>query len=251
MLFLYLLFSVSIAQVVTNNFNVPFTSAKDSYRVQKMPSQDNFRNLNELFNRNKCSTCCRVMFVSDYNFDKGRQFTLEDDRNNDTRYVMDMEFDDISGVRAAEGNYEQTILLRPINKENSLQYFELNAYKMINMFDVPGRVHDIRSGISIGNKLIIWSKKEPLLESTNNQRFVYTYPYQSSYLNGLPEVYKKYQKHFHAPYYTNNDVCYEAVTNGKQTWTGNKHLTVKGKSYQIKINECSDKAEQFFIPIFA
>lgn len=227
------------------NFDIPFTSEYKSYQVQKSPESGIFINNNELFDRNKCSTCCRVSFVSDYNFNKKRQFEPSD---TDQRFAMDMEFDDKRSIRATEGNYEQTILLRPLNPENELQRFELNSYKMINMFASPKRVHDIRSGIVKNNKLIIWKKKAPLLASTNNQRFVYTYPYDKKYY--IDSVYINYPKHFYAPYYLKEPVCYEAYTGAPQTWTGNKNLKVIGDNYQIRINGCSDDPKQIFIPIF-
>lgn len=227
------------------DFNKEFTSSYESYQIQNPPEKDIFINENELFKRDKCTTCCRVVFVSDYNFDQNKPFEESD---KEERYALDMEFDDKRSIRLAEGSYEQCILLRPLNINNELQHFELNSYKMINMFASPKRVHDIRGGISKGNKLIIWKKKEPLLTSTNNQRFVYTYPYKSHYFND--DVYKNYPKHFYAPYYTSEPVCYEAHIGNQQTWTGNKNLKVLSKNYQIKINSCSNDAKQIFLPIF-
>ena len=250
MIVLSFLFSIVFSQVVTSDFNTPFTSTKESYRVQQKPSAETFKNLNELFDRKQCKTCCRVIFVSDHNFKTDKQFTSEDDKRGDTRYAMDMEFDDISGVRETTGDYEQCILLRPLDMSNHLQHFELNAYKMINMFSAPQRVHDIRSGISKGNKLIIWKKKSPLLASTNNQRFTYLFPYQKQYYDKMDSVYTDYKKHFYAPYYTTEKVCYEAHTGTKQTWTGNKKLTVLGTSYQIKIESCKDDSKQLFVPVY-
>ena len=174
MIMIILMIYMIYAQVITNDFSTSFTSAKNSYRIKAKPSDSIFKNKNELFLRDKCSTCCRVVMVSDYNFNKKQLFESNDE---DQRFAMDMEFDDISGTRNAETNYEQTILLRPLNMDNILQQFELYSYKMINSFFIPHRVHDIRSGIKKGNKLIIWQKKPPLDVSTNNQRFVYIHPY--------------------------------------------------------------------------
>lgn len=246
-MFIILLITTVFGQHITNNFKTPFTSAKDSYKINARPSSSIFKNENELFIREKCNTCCRIVIVSDYNFHKKRLFNENDE---DTRFVMDMEFDDISGARNAESNYEQTILLRPLNMNNILQQFEFYSYKMINSFFIPQRVHDIRSGIVKGNKLIIWQKKAPLLESTNNQRFVYIHPYISSFYKNMNNIYTKYQKHFYAPFYTSEHVCYEAVTNEYQRWTGNQQLTVLGENYQIKINSCSNDPKQFFTPIY-
>lgn len=247
MIMIILMIYMIYAQVITNDFSTSFTSAKNSYRIKAKPSDSIFKNKNELFLRDKCSTCCRVVMVSDYNFNKKQLFESNDE---DQRFAMDMEFDDISGTRNAETNYEQTILLRPLNMDNILQQFELYSYKMINSFFIPHRVHDIRSGIKKGNKLIIWQKKPPLDVSTNNQRFVYIHPYKSSYYNNMNEVYTNYQKHFYAPFYTTEPVCYEAVTHNYQRWTGNKYLTVLGENYQIQINACSDNPKQFFTLIY-
>lgn len=242
-----LLFSPLLAQIITTDFNTPFTSAKNSYRIKSKPSSNIFYNKNELFSRDKCKTCCRTIIVSDYNFNQKRLF-----KNGDieSRFAMDMEFDDISGIRNAESGYEQTILLRPLNMNNILQQFEFYSYKMINCFFIPQRVHDIRGGIKIGNKLIIWSKKPPLDVNTNNQRFVYIHPYSVNYYNKMDNIYTKYQKHFYAPYYTSNYLCYEAVTNEYQRWTGNNLLRVLSENYQIKINTCSEEPKQFFTLIY-
>lgn len=229
---LILLFSL----VYSANFDIPFTSAYNSYQIRKSPEENIFKSENELFIRNKCKSCCKVAFVSNHDFNDGNY------------YAMDMEFDDKRSIRLAEGNYEQCILLRPLNPNNELQHFELNSYKMINMFASPKRVHDIRNGIVKGNKLIIWKKKEPLLVSTNNQRFVYTHPYSKNYYND--PIYVNYPKHFYAPYYTTEPVCYEVHFGNHQRWTGNKNLNVIGKSYQIKINGCKDSSTQEFVPIF-
>lgn len=243
MFFIILLLLPTLGQVITDEFNSPFTSAKDSYRIKAKPSSDIFKNTNGLFDRNKCQTCCKTVIVSDFNFVTKQLFTPND---KDQRFALDMEFDDISGVRNAESSFEQTILLRPLNMNNILQQFEFYSYKMINLFFIPQRVHDIRGGIKIGNKLIIWNKKAPLATSTNNQRFVYIHPYHPYYYNSMDSIYTNYQKHFYAPYYTKENVCYEAVTNEFQRWTGNKYLIVIGDRYQVKINKCSNDPKQFF-----
>lgn len=230
------MFVLLFVLVYSANFNIPFTSEYDSYQIQNPPEKNIFISENELFQRDKCKTCCKVAFVSNYEF------------GDNNYYAMDMEFDDKRSIRLSEGNYEQCILLRPLNPDNELQHFELNSYKMINMFASPKRVHDIRSGIVKGNKLIIWKKKAPLLESTNNQRFVYTYPYPKKYFK--ESIYINYPKHFYAPYYLTEPVCYEVHLGVQQRWTGNKNLNVIGKNYQIKINSCKNDKIQEFIPIF-
>lgn len=249
-LFIYILAFIIAFIKGLPDFTKEFTSDVNSYLIQNSPEKDIYRNENDLFVREKCKTCCRVMFVSEYNFKRKRQFKNEDDLNGDIRFAMDMEFDDKRSIRMAEGNYEQCILARPLNKNNELQYFELNSYKMINMFSSPKRVHDIRSGIVVGNKLIIWVKKPALLASTNNQRFTYIYPYDNTYFNKMSDTYINYKKHFTAPYYLTDDVCYEVVTDEYQRWTGNQNLKVKGDNYQIKINKCSNDPKQLFSLVY-
>lgn len=211
----------------------------DNYNVKYPAKSDVYKNKNDLFDRHKCSTCCRVMFVSDYKFP-----------NDDRYYTMDMEFEHETQVREAVGNWEQTILLKPIDIDRDLQKFELNSYKMLNVFNIPKRVHDIRGGIKLGSKLIIWKKKPALDVGTNNQRFVYHHPYRFSHYK---EIFK-YPKHFQAPFYTQSDVCYEVHTGTPQVWTGNsqtnrpKCITEDYQygydEYQIKIAACDEKNEK-------
>jgi galactose-inhibitable lectin light subunit len=221
---------LTILQLVTNSL----AATCDKYNVKYPSKSDVFKNINELFDRHKCTTCCRVMIVSDHM----------------PEYAMDMEFEYESQVREATGDWEQTILMKPINMHRDLQKFELNAYKMISVFNIPKRVHDIRGGIKLGSKLIIWKKKAPLDVGTNNQRFVYHHPY--TFYNYKNEF--KYPKHFQAPFYTASDVCYEVHSGTPQVWTGNNHVNRPqciGKDYQygfdeyqVKIAACDEKNER-------
>jgi galactose-inhibitable lectin light subunit len=228
--------------VVLLSLFITLTTA--AYNVKYPESNNVFINGNELYDRHKCETCCRVMFVSDNDFGDGQ------------KYTMDMEFEFENQVRVATSSWEQTILLKPINIERSLQKFELNSYKMMTVFAIPKRTHDIRGGIKIGSRLIIWKKKAPLDVGTNNQRFVYHHPYSfSNYKNQF-----KYPKHFQAPFYTADDVCYEAALD-KQIWTGNNQVNRPNEitrgyeygyhEYQIKLAKCeADNIKQKFSLVF-
>ena len=218
---------------------------------------------NILYDRSKCTTCCRVLFASDYNFAKKRQFQ---DGDTDTRYVMDMEFDKLDQVRQASTDWEQCILLRPISLGRELQFFEFAPYKMYISYPLPKRVHDIRRGSSSGHKLIIWAKKPPLDPDTNNQRFVYVHPYSDEIYSTTKDVWKKYPKHFYIPFYTGGSLCYQAVDDGAssktttqdkvnvfQTWEGNSGLKYSSKLvFQITANTCSNTdAKQFPVVIMS
>lgn len=218
---------------------ITLAASCNNYNVKYPAKADSFYNEHDLFDRHKCSTCCRVMIVSDHH-----------PNNDDRYYAMDMEFEDEIQVREAVGDWEQTILMKPMDMKRELQKFELNAYKMLSVFNIPKRVHDIRGGIKVGSKLIIWKKKPPLDVGTNNQRFVYHHPYRFSH-------YKdefKYPKHFQAPFYTASDVCYEVHIGTPQVWTGNSQ-TNRPKcfgenyqygydEYQVKLANCDEKNEK-------
>ncbi|ELP94300.1 hypothetical protein EIN_130190 [Entamoeba invadens IP1] len=226
-----------------------FTSG-DDYLVKYIPESNVFNATNEQYYRPSCTTCCRVLFASDYNYVTQSRFTTSD---TDTRYVMDMEFDKANKVRSATGDWEQNILLRPINMGNELQFWEFAPYKMFISFPIPRRVHDIRSGAIVGNTLIIWAKKPPLDIGTNNQRFMYVHPY-----DGYPTTatYSVYKQHFYIPYQNNYNyaLCYQArkASEARSTWSGNSNLNVLTSSYQITAQRCdANLATQFFVPIFA
>ncbi|KAL7717333.1 Galactose-inhibitable lectin 35 kDa subunit [Entamoeba marina] len=214
------------------------------------PSVDNPWNMTDiLYDRSKCTTCCRVLFASDYNYETDAAFTDEDDENGHTRFVMDMEFDDVSNVRKPVYNYEQCILLRPIKKGNELQFFEFAPYKMYTSYPLPKRVHDIRHGASEEERLIIWKKKPPLDAGTNNQRFVYVHPYD---FYDEDTIYSNYPYHFYLPFYKYTDLCYEAcVGDDWWKWKGNNDLTYSTDAHQIRTVKCADSAKQRFIPVFA
>nr|AAA29099.1 galactose-inhibitable lectin [Entamoeba histolytica]prf//1923365A galactose-inhibitable lectin [Entamoeba histolytica] len=253
------------------NFNKPFTSAVDSYQIQQYAENGVFSANQENYVRAKCKTCCRVIFASDYNYKTNTQFTDEDDKKGDERYVMDMEFDDKRSVRFRNGGYEQNILLRPLKQGNELQFFEFAPYRMYTSYAIPKRVHDIRGGANEEATLIIWPKNPPLSDApgTRNQRFVYVHPYPTEWYpeynsttkytqNGKTVIktlkWPTYKRHFYLPYRLDVDLCYQArkATDGRSTWTGNKNLNTTSKSYQIIASRCSaTEARQIFIPVFA
>lgn len=198
------------------------------------------------YEKMKCSTCCKVLFVSNYDIDNNEAFTDTGDVSGHTRYAFNMEFEQINNVRQPKGGYEQTVLLRPLNFNQELSYFELYPYKMINSFVIPKRVLDIKGGSKAGSNLIIWEKKNPLLPTTDNQRFVYNYQY--SFVNSD----LKYPKHFHLPFSTASDLCFEVLTNKFNTWEGNKNGYYSSDVYQIIANNCdNNNPKQSFEIVFA
>ena len=217
---------------------------------------------NELYVRDKCTTCCRVLFVSEYNYATGKRFTTADYKNDKVViHTMDEEFDWIENVRTATGSYEQCILLRPIEAGKTTQYWEFAPYMMYVAFNIPLRVHDIRGGANAGSKLIIWKKKPPLDAGTNNQRFIYIHPYVDDYYpvdSKNTHVYtrgKTFKKHFFVPFQKSALLCYAAMEKGKKTgtyeWAGNKGYSY-GNTYQIQAKKCDNADDtQYFVPVFA
>ena len=190
---------------------------------------------NELFLRQNCETCCRVLFAADVNPGSGTAYV------SGTPYVMDMEVETSAQLLGDQGGSEQSIVLRALVPGRDLQFFELASFKMIALFMHPKRVHDFRAGIYIGNRLIQWGKKPPLLESTNNQRFLYVYDYPDSYYTGtVYESILQYKKHFNCPYYNWGKVCYQ--TSPVTTQGGWRHITTFSdrNTRQISVEYCSN-----------
>ena len=216
---------------------------------------------NELYVREKCTTCCRVLFVSDYNYVTQKRFQPADDKKGDQRYTMDLEFDYIQNVRSATGSYEQCILVRPLEAGKTNQYWEFAPYMMYISFNLPRRVHDVRSSATKGNKLIIWKKKAPLDPGTNNQRFVYIHPYEADYYpedKNNKHVYtrgKSFESHFFIPFQKAALLCYGLVTDTKslQTWAGNSgYKFATENATQIWAQKCSNTDQtQYWVPVFA
>ena len=255
----------------SNDFKKTFYSTFDSYLVQATPEAGVYKAGNELYEREKCTTCCRVLFASEWNYKKNVKFEDAHDKEDDPRFVMDMEFDNKLSVRMYAGDYEQNVYLRELKPSNELQYWEFAPYYMYTSFTIPKRVHDIRSSANEGNTLIIWYKKPPLDPGTENQRFIYVHPYPDSYYpeKGTAKTCNKkyvnnwptYKKHFYLPIKCNPDLCYQArpkeAPRTDLTWTGMKNLQFKKSidpegAYQITAEKCvATEPKQMFVPVFA
>ncbi|ELP87670.1 galactose-inhibitable lectin 35 kDa subunit precursor, putative [Entamoeba invadens IP1] len=222
------------------------------------PAQDNpTQAKNELYVRDKCTTCCRIIIASFYNYDQNRAFSENDYKTGTDRiFVMDMEFDNINEIRRPDGNYEQVIPLRPLTENKNFQYFEFAPYKMFISFVYPKRVHDIRGGAAQNARLIIWSKNPPLSDApgTTNQRFIYVHPYVDSfYTSSFENRWKAYKNHFFLPFYTKTDLCYTACNFGDfMSWTGQAQFKNTPYFHQIKAVGCSaNEPRQMFTQVFA
>jgi galactose-inhibitable lectin light subunit len=249
-----------------------------------------FANENELFDRNKCKTCCKVLFVSDYNPITKKQFTQSDDLIGHIRYTMDMEFDDKRSVRDPNNynnfyneynGYQQHVVVRPISIEEPLQYFEFSEYNMYKPYLIPRRVFDIQGGVKEGRALILYMNKWGNEDGNGvkNQQFKYVHDYTKfGYYDKINEDWKNYPNHFFLPNTTNQMLCFSfedrSWNNRVSTNTGNKDLILlwrdeteinnefeklknKGinvnieKGYQIISRTCSkNDARQIFIPVF-
>jgi len=190
----------------SDKYNKAFTSGSDypckppggtKSWVTYPNNPQSYKKDQELFDRNKCATCCKVLIVSDFNFQRQAQFTDQDDRDGFIRYVMDMEFDDRRQLRdpAEQKNsntffsqidgYQQFILLRPLEEQNELQYFEFAEYNMFNPYVFPRRVHDIFANGNIfeDRPLIVHINKWGNEDSNGvlNQQFTYVHDYGKYY----------------------------------------------------------------------
>ncbi|ELP92374.1 galactose-inhibitable lectin 35 kDa subunit precursor, putative [Entamoeba invadens IP1] len=228
------------------------------YKVYNVSLDNPTINTNELYQRDKCTTCCRILIASSWNYDHNKLFTNEDYKNNNGRiFVMDMEFDYIDEIREPTVFYEQAIHLRPFIKNRDFQFFEFAPYKMFISFVYPKRVHDIRAGANVGSRLIIWSKNPPLSDApgTQNQRFIYVHPYDTEYyVSDFERKWRKYKNHFFLPFYNQTDLCYEGCVNDftDEGWAGQKQFKNKPDLHQIKTVNCDQySVKQMFTPIFA
>ena len=288
------MFVISILLILSTSN--AFYSSYGSYNMFKFterPEDDKLYKSNtgqELFDRNKCATCCKVMFVSDYNPITKAQFTPEDDKNGHIRYTMDMEFDDKRNVRDPNNynkfydeynGYQQHVVLRPMSMEEPLQYFEFGEYDMYNPYLIPRRVFDIQGGVHEGRALILYMNKWGNEDGNGvkNQQFKYVHDYKKlGYYDKIQQDWKNYPGHFFLPNTTKEMLCFsfEDRTWGTRvsTNTGNKNLLLlwhddedisdklrklssEGydvnieKGYQIISRNCDkDDAKQMFVPIF-
>lgn len=251
--FTLLSLTLSLPDIPSYNPNKPNTAW--NYNMHGIPyeSTDVFQVKDELYEREKCKTCCRIIIASEYNYEKERLFIDQDDRDGNKRYVMDLEFDNIRCCRQISAS-NQLILLRPLQQEKQTQYWEFAPYKMFISYPIPKRVHDICGGANLNSYMIIWQKKAPLDSGTNNQRFVYIHPYETNYYKAGSKE-QKYPKHFYVPFKTDMDLCYGAQKKSEdfKRASGNsdyRYDLVDG--WQIFARQCDSKdPTQKFIPVFA
>ncbi|ELP91357.1 galactose-inhibitable lectin 35 kDa subunit precursor, putative [Entamoeba invadens IP1] len=212
---------------------------------------------NELYDRTKCTTCCRIIIASGYNYDYNRGFTEDDYVKGKGRiFTFDFEFDNVNELRSSWNPYEQAIMLRPLNTTRDFQFFEFSAYKMFTSFVYPRRVFDVRNFVVKGHVLIIWRKNPPLSDApgTNNQRFVYAFPYENSYyIAAFEKRWVPYPRHFFLPYYLTSPYCYEGSQRGEFfDWPAESQMRNVPDCFQIKAWPCSaTEPRQIFIPIYA
>ncbi|KAL7719374.1 Galactose-inhibitable lectin 35 kDa subunit [Entamoeba marina] len=202
------------------------------------------------FDKAKCTTCCRVIIVSDYNYVTEAQFTSADDERGDTRFALDMEFDDPLDVRGISPGHAQAVLLRPLELSDQMQWWILAPYQQIQVYTIPKRVQQINGGAKQDNRLIIWKRSPPLQSSSDNQKVVYIHPYKTYPKNTIQS---KYPSHFFLSYYTKTDFCYEAcIPSDWETWPGNRGYPIdKITAYQVKASVCSSDPKQLFTLIYA
>ena len=134
---------------------------------------------------------------------------------------------------------------------------------MFMSYPFPKRVCDLRGGANVGVKLILWTKKSPLLTDSANQRPLYVPNYSDMVFSTRSNYWKQYKKHIFLPF-AKQPLCYQAIDDGDnttttslsitkfQTWSGNTNLKYSSKKvFQIAVNTCSnDDAKQRFTPIF-
>jgi len=271
-----------------------FNSSYSSYKMFKFTelslNNQMYKGVQELFDRNKCKTCCKVIFVSDYNPITKRRFTRNDDIDGYIRFAMDMEFDDKRNVRDPTNynnfyneynGYQQHVVLRPLSIDEILQHFEFSEYNMYKPYILQKRVFDIQGGVKEGRALILYMNKWGNEDGNGvkNQQFKYVHNYtQLGYYSVINEDWVKYPNHFFLPNTTNQMLCFSfedrAWNNRVSTNTGNKdlillwrdeddinsrisNLTNKGinvnieKGYQIISRKCNvNDAKQMFVPVF-
>jgi len=204
------------------NDSVPFLRKNEDDKI--------FTTNDELFERGKCATCCKVLFVSEYNFQLKRRFTSQDDIDGYVRYTMDTEFDDQRLVRDPVsyknsndfydqiGERQQNILLRPLTTERDLQFFEFAEYNMYTVYRIPRRVFDIQGGVKKDRTLIMYMNKwgDEDGNGVKNQQFTYVHNYTDlGYYTYIHEEWTKQPLHFFLPNttkeFSNTKIlCFEA-----------------------------------------
>ena len=269
-----------------NAFNSSYSSYKMFKFTELSSNNPMYSGTQELFNRNKCKTCCKVLFVSDYNPITKKRFTHDDDMNGHIRFTMDMEFDDKRNVRDPSNynnfyneynGYQQHVVLRPLSIDEVLQHFEFSEYNMYKPYILQKRVFDIQGGVKEGRALILYMNKWGNEDGNGvkNQQFKYVHNYtQLGYYSVINEDWVKYPNHFFLPNTTNEMLCFSFEdrkwSNRVSTNTGNKDLIllwhdedeinekIKNltnvdieKGYQVISRKCNiNDAKQLFVPIF-
>jgi galactose-inhibitable lectin light subunit len=214
-----------------------YTEGDDYDMFGRVPTDDPQVYGKTLYDRNKCTTCCRVLLVSDWDYEckcsgsdciRGTGCSFNDNNYNHeghTYFVMDIEFNDSSKVKSIVGtDHAQMIPLRPLEANRSLQFWELGAYKMINSYVLPKRNQDTRNGPypEKYTKLIYWLHQPPLSYLSDAQKFYYVYPYPTSYYpyyeeqwlnsNDIKVRWQRFPKHMYV--ITSRDgvteLCYQA-----------------------------------------
>ena len=161
-----------------------YTEGDDYDMLGKKPNDKPFEYGKILYERSKCTTCCRVILASDWDYTDSAPFTEARYKAGHEIFVMDPEFDDKNKVRSITStDYAQAIMLRPLKQGRELQFWELGAYKMINSYTIPKRNQDTRNGPykDRHTKLIYWLHQPPLSYLSDAQKFYYVYPYPESY----------------------------------------------------------------------
>ncbi|ELP88893.1 galactose-inhibitable lectin 35 kDa subunit precursor, putative [Entamoeba invadens IP1] len=232
----------------------------------------------EIIDRDKCETCCRVLFALEYDPNTGNKIP----NNSQKQYVMDVEFDTVSMIRIdINADNVQKMRVRDLQTARDLQYWEFASYQMFCLYSFPNRVMDILFNTKFQSPLIIWRRKAPLDPNTNNQRFTYIYDYSfmdkrhSPYAKAfIAEYYQKvdncndwwycneHQVNYDNYKYVGKEMCFHVLNDNAPTYCGvsyyNSYSSTCSSSYSssLRAEDCrTSPADQFyrqkFIPIFA
>jgi len=219
-----------------------YSEGKDYKMFDRIPTDHPETYGETLYDRNKCTTCCRVLLVSDWDYecdckslgkencirDIGCSFNEESiNHEGHTYYVMDIEFNTTDKVKSIKGtDHAQMIPLRALEPNRILQFWELGAYKMINSYVLPKRNQDTRNGPypNAYTKLIYWLHQPPLSYLSDAQKFYYVYPYPQDYYpyfydnewkgkNDITVRWQRFPKHMYVITSRDNaktELCYQA-----------------------------------------
>lgn len=198
----------------------------------------------EIIERDKCETCCRVVFAMEYN-----PVTKQKIGETDEQYVMDVEFKDINSLRIdIDADNLQHMKLRKLELQRDMQFWEFASYQMFCMYSYPNRVMDILYNTKFESPLIVWRRKDPLDYNTNNQRFTYIYDYDF-----MDDRHKPYAKSFMAEYYEIKDCnnpwndwyCNEHQVNyNKKKYNGKEMCFAVNDDNQTSLNNIDNKHQK-------